>query len=83
MQLETSMTERPTVQHRIEYLGVRAVVAAVGLLPMGVVLAAGSLLGRAFYAFDGPHRRLAIGNLVASFPFRTQPECRAIAKNMF
>ena len=43
----------------------------------------GTLLGRAFYAFDGAHRRLAIGNLLASFPFRSAPECRAIAKQMF
>jgi Kdo2-lipid IVA lauroyltransferase/acyltransferase len=77
------MTDRPTIQHRIEYLGVRAVVAVVRVLPMRLVLAAGTLLGRAFYAFDAPHRRLAIGNLVASFPFRSTRECRVIARGMF
>jgi KDO2-lipid IV(A) lauroyltransferase len=77
------MTERPTLQHRLEYLGVRAVVALVRLLPMRAVLFAGTLLGRAFYVFDGPHRRLAIANLVASFPFRSRAECRAIAREMF
>lgn len=77
------MSDRPTIQHRLEYLGVRAVVALVRVLPMRLVLAAGTLLGRAFYTFDGPHRRLAIGNLIASFPFRAASECRAIARDMF
>ena len=57
--------------------------AAVRLLPMRGVLALGSLLGRAFYAFDGGHRRLAIRNLEAAFPLRTRKECRAIARDMF
>ena len=37
--------------------------AAVRVLPMRVVLAVGALLGRAFYTFDGPHRRLAAAGL--------------------
>jgi Kdo2-lipid IVA lauroyltransferase/acyltransferase len=77
------MSEGPTIQHRLEYQGVRAVVALVRILPMSVVLVVGTLLGRAFYAFDGPHRRLAVGNLVASFPFRSTSECRSIARGMF
>jgi Kdo2-lipid IVA lauroyltransferase/acyltransferase len=77
------MTDRPTIRHRLEYVGVRAVVALVRMMPMRVVLAAGTLLGRAFYTIDGAHRRLAMGNLVASFPFRSASECRVIAKQMF
>lgn len=77
------MSEGLTIQHRLEYQGVRAVVALVRILPMSVVLFVGTLLGRAFYAFDGPHRRLAVGNLVASFPFRSKSECRSIARGMF
>jgi Kdo2-lipid IVA lauroyltransferase/acyltransferase len=77
------MSEGPTIQHRLEYQGVRAVVALVRILPMSVVLVVGTLLGRAFYAFDGPHRRLAVGNLVAAFPFRSKSECRSIARGMF
>ncbi len=46
-------------------------------------LAAGALLGRAFHAFDGGHRRLAIDNLQAAFPLRTRAECAAIARRMF
>jgi Kdo2-lipid IVA lauroyltransferase/acyltransferase len=77
------MSEGLTIQHRLEYQGVRAVVALVRILPMSVVLVVGTLLGRAFYAFDGPHRRLAVGNLVAAFPFRSKSECRSIARGMF
>ena len=57
--------------------------AAVRALPMRAVLALGSLLGRAFYRFDGGHRRLALRNLEAAFPLRSRQECRAIARDMF
>jgi KDO2-lipid IV(A) lauroyltransferase len=52
-------------------------------MPMRMVLAAGSLLGRAFHTFDGPHRRLAVRNLRAAFPLRSEGECRGIAREMF
>jgi KDO2-lipid IV(A) lauroyltransferase len=71
------------LRHRLEYLAVVSVVAVVRRLPMRVVLAAGTLLGRAFYAVDRAHRRLAVANLQAAFPLRTPPECRAIARDMF
>ena len=38
---------------------------------MRVVLALGSLLGRAFYVVDGPHRRRAVRNIHAAFPLRS------------
>ena len=37
------------------------------LLPDSLVRAAGTLLGLAFYAFDGTHRRIAHRNLAARF----------------
>lgn len=60
--------------------GVRA---ALRLMPMAAVLAAGTLLGRAFHFFDRPHRRLALANLRAAFPRRSEAECGAIARDMF
>ena len=77
------MADRPTLQHRLEYAAVRTVVAAVRLLPMPAVLAAGTLLGLAFHAFDRGHRRLAVSNLAGAFPLRTPAECRTIARGMF
>ena len=55
----------------------------VRLLPMRVVLALGMALGRAFYLFDRAHRRLAMDNLRAAFPLRSEDECRAICREMF
>jgi len=60
-----------------------SVIAVVRLMPMRVVLAAGTVLGRAFYAFDRVHRRLAIENLRAAFPVRSEDECRIISRDMF
>lgn len=60
-----------------------SVAAAARLLPMGAVLGAGTLLGRAFHAADRGHRRLAVANLRRAFPLRSEAECRAIARDMF
>ena len=73
----------PTLLHRLEYAGVMTVRALVRPCPMPVVLAAGTLLGRLFHAIDGPHRRLALGNLEAAFPNRSAAERAAIAREMF
>jgi lauroyl/myristoyl acyltransferase len=69
--------QRFSFRHRLEYLTVRSIVAVTSLLPMRLVLGLGSLLGWAFYALDGPHRRLARRNLEAAFPTRTGAERRA------
>ena len=50
---------------------------------MRAVQAGGALLGRAFYLFDGGHRRLALQNLQHAFPLRTPDECRQISRRMF
>jgi KDO2-lipid IV(A) lauroyltransferase len=55
----------------------------VSICPMPLVLAAGTLLGRLFHAFDAPHRRLALDNLEAAFPARPAAERAAIAREMF
>jgi Kdo2-lipid IVA lauroyltransferase/acyltransferase len=77
------LVERPSLRHRVEHAAVGAVIAVVKRLPMTAVLAAGALLGRAFYTFDRPHRRLAIQNLQAAFPLRSPRECEGIARGMF
>jgi len=74
---------RPTFRHRLEYAAVVSVVAVVRVLPMRVVLGAGTLLGLAFHAFDGPHRRRALRNLEGAFPVKSNSERRAIARRMF
>ena len=61
-------------------MAVRGVLRPV---PMPVVLAAGTVLGRLFHALDGPHRRLALSNLEAAFPARPVAERAGIAREMF
>jgi len=79
----TPARPRPSFRHRLEYLAVVSAVSLVRLLPMRGVLAVGTLLGRAFYTFDRGHRRLAIENLRAAFPGRSEQGCQAICRDMF
>jgi len=74
---------RLTVQHRLEYGAVAAIRAVIRILPMGAVIATGTVLGWLFHALDGPHRRLALRNLEAAFPARPPQERAAIARDMF
>lgn len=71
------------LRHLFEYLAVRAVLAGVRLLPHRLVHSLGSGIGLVFYALDMPHRRLAIRNLRAAFPLRSERECRRIARATF
>jgi KDO2-lipid IV(A) lauroyltransferase len=75
--------QQTSLLHRIEHAAVSTVVGILRLLPMTAVLAAGSLLGRAFHTFDGGHRRLAVKNLQHAFPLRSRAECRAIGRQTF
>ena len=71
------------MRHRLEYLAVLIAQRAARLMPWRLAHASGSALGWAFYVLDGPHRRLAVGNLQAAFPRRSTAECRAIARRTF
>ena len=74
---------RASLRHRLEHFAVVSIIAFVRLLPMRAVLTLGSMVGRAFYLSDRPHRELAIRNLRAAFPGRTENECRAVSREMF
>jgi KDO2-lipid IV(A) lauroyltransferase len=71
------------VRHRLEYAAVAALRALVVRLPPAAARAVGSAIGLAFYALDGPHRRLAVANLRAAFPHRPRRECRRTARRTF
>ncbi len=71
------------MRHRLEYLIVRVLIVAVRVTPDPVVRACGSLIGLAFYAIDGTHRRIAEQNLAIAFPARGASERRAIARAAF
>jgi Kdo2-lipid IVA lauroyltransferase/acyltransferase len=71
------------VRYRIEYGAVLMVRALVRLLPDASVRALGTLIGLTFYVCDPAHRRLAVRQLRAAFPLRSDAECRAIARATF
>jgi Kdo2-lipid IVA lauroyltransferase/acyltransferase len=71
------------LRHRIEYGLVLAVRTASGLMPARLARLMGTLVGLTFYAVDRSHRRLAVSQLQAAFPSRTEDECRVIARRTF
>ena len=62
------------MKHRLEYALVKALFVVIRVVPDPLVRAAGTLLGRAFYAVDRGHRRTAQRNLASAFPARTERE---------
>jgi len=72
-----------TIQQRVEYLAVRALVACVRFVPASLVEPLGALLGLIFYVFDRPHRRVAERNVAAAFPTRSVGERRQIVRGAF
>lgn len=71
------------LRHRLEYIGVRALIGAVRFMPPAVVQACGSALGLTFYTLDRSHRRVAERNVAAAFPTRTPAEHSAIVRGAF
>lgn len=71
------------MRRRLEYGAVVALRGVLGVLPHAVARGVGAAMGMMFYALDAKHRRVAITNLSQSFPTRSAPEVRAIARAMF
>jgi len=73
----------PSIRHRTEYALVVVVRALVGILPEPLTRGLGAVIGLTFYAVDPAHRRVAVAQLRAAFPVRTNAECRSIARATF
>lgn len=71
------------LRYRLESAALSAVRAFVGVLPDAASWWIGAAVGLGFYHLDASHRRLAIRQLRAAFPTRTDDECRAIARDTF
>jgi KDO2-lipid IV(A) lauroyltransferase len=71
------------MRHRFEYLTVRMLIAAVGLLPAGMVTRLGRGIGLLSYTFDRSHRRTAEQNVAAAFPARSPRERQEIVRAAF
>ena len=70
-------------RHRLEYVVVMAVRAVVRLIPRSMSLAFGAALGRVFYHLHGRRRALALANLRAAFPSKSDEECTRILRATF
>ena len=71
------------MRHRLEHVAVVCVSALVRALPRRASLRLGSGFGWLFYALHGRRRQLALDNLRAAFPSRTEDECLAILRGTF
>jgi len=71
------------VKHRLEYFGVRVMLAVVRVLPAPLVRSLGTLIGLLSYTFDRRHRRIAERNLAVAFPVRAPRERRTIVRGAF
>jgi Kdo2-lipid IVA lauroyltransferase/acyltransferase len=72
-----------SARQRLEYEAVRGTRALVGFLPWSGVRALGTGLGLAFYALDGRHRRIALANVAAAFPRKSEIERRTLVRQVF
>jgi Kdo2-lipid IVA lauroyltransferase/acyltransferase len=71
------------MKHRLEYVAVRTLIAAVRFMPFALVERLGALVGLACHACDGTHRRIAKGNVAVAFPSRSHRERRLIVRGAF
>jgi KDO2-lipid IV(A) lauroyltransferase len=71
------------LRHRLEDAAVGAVSVVARALPRRLLLRVGEVIGLAFYAFDGPHRRLTQENLSLAFPLRDTLDTRRIARAVY
>ena len=71
------------IRHRLEYIGVRVLIAVARVMPPAAVQACGSAIGLSFYAVDRSHRAVAARNVAAAFPTRTPAEHAVIVRGAF
>ena len=69
-------------RYRIEYLGLRLIVALVRAAPMDVSVAVSGKIWRLIAPYDRRHKR-ALDNLAIAFPDMPVPEREAIARAMW
>jgi KDO2-lipid IV(A) lauroyltransferase len=71
------------IRHRLEYAGVVVIRGLVRWLPDPAVRAVGQVIGSIWAAVDGRHRRLAVAQLRAALPSKSEADCRTIARATF
>jgi KDO2-lipid IV(A) lauroyltransferase len=71
------------MRNRIEFLAVVMLRGLIRMLPRRVSLGFGNVLGQLFYLLDVRRRELAVDNLKAAFPARSDRTCRALIRSTF
>ncbi|HZR45561.1 MAG TPA: lysophospholipid acyltransferase family protein [Candidatus Manganitrophaceae bacterium] len=72
------------MKHRIEYAAARLFIAFLQLLPVGLSLWTGAMLGRLFYVLDRRHREIALNNLASALGReKSEKERKQIARGSF
>ena len=71
------------MRHRLELVAVRVVLAFVRVVPSTFLALMGSALGLVVYACDRGHRHVAMRNVAAAFPGRSEGERRQIVRGAF
>ena len=71
------------MRSRIEFVAVIMIYWLARVLPRRVSLGVGVVLGWLFYILHGRRRELAVDNLRAAFPSRTDRECRKLLRSTF
>ena len=77
------MAAMTRVRHLAEYWVVLALRRVAGAVSERTAERLGTLIGLAFHFVDRAHRRLAVRQLQAAFPVRSEAECEAIARQTF
>ncbi len=71
------------VRERAEYVALRTVVAAVGILPRGVARAAGAALGALVFKLLARLRKTGLKNLEMAFPEKTLVEREQVLRGVY
>jgi KDO2-lipid IV(A) lauroyltransferase len=74
---------RPTFRHRIEHLGYRVGLGVLGVLPQGLALRVGEVLGWVVGVLLGVRRRVVLAHLRQAFPDRTEEWRRRLSRASF
>jgi KDO2-lipid IV(A) lauroyltransferase len=73
----------PTLAHRVQYIALRAIAAALGLLPWRAATGLAGSIGTLFYSPFRVRRRVAERQIAAAFPEFSSWEVRRIARESF
>ena len=71
------------LRHRVENAAMRCLSIVVRVAPRQTGLTLGAALGHLFYLLHGRRRQLAVDNLRAAFPSRTEDDCKAVLRATF